>query len=252
MLAWLACPGGPYQKCANKFLIKQSLTSHVIKQVLSLPFNTLIPNMQTNQNQWISIIQSRSWTPPGCIKIKEMRLKPLFLAILALTVTAVMSAPQAPLRLTPAMEETLRAVIEEQLALHPEMKFNVTRLREIEENSRGKDGTNDDTVRCYTIFFKISISEIFDLVFLAPHDCQDGISIWNPWSYHRRWVHTKHAQDPVWKEFSLGRWGEEASNLPPTRIALFIGWLGHVDWGEVTWCGIFGSKFTKCAVKYMV
>jgi len=64
---------------------------------------------------------------------------------LALTVTAVMSAPQAPLRLTPAMEETLRAVIEEQLALHPEMKFNVTRLREIEENTRGKDGTNDDT-----------------------------------------------------------------------------------------------------------
>ena len=95
-----------------------------------------------------------------------MRLKLLFLAILALTVTAVMSAPQAPLRLTPAMEETLKAVIEEQLALHPEMKFNVTRLREIEENTRGKDGTNDDTVsmRCFTIFCKISISEVSKLI----------------------------------------------------------------------------------------
>ena len=109
--------------------------------------------------------------------MKEMRLKLLLLAILSLTVTAALSASQAPLRLTPAMEETLKAVIEEQLALHPEMKFNVTRLREIEENTKGKDGTNDDTVRCFTNFFTISISEVSDLVFLAPHDCQDGISI---------------------------------------------------------------------------
>ena len=92
--------------------------------------------------------------------MKKMRLSLLSFAILALTVTAAMSAPKAPLRLTPAMEETLKALIEEQLALHPEMKFNVTRLREIEENTRGKDGTNDDTVSCFSIFCKTSISEV--------------------------------------------------------------------------------------------
>ena len=108
----------------------------------------LTPNMQTNVSS-ISIIQSRFWTPSGCFKMK-VRLLVLIVATLAVAITAATSVPKPPLRLTPAMEETLRAVIEEQLEQHPEMKFNVTRLREIEEGTKGKDGTNDDTVRCFS------------------------------------------------------------------------------------------------------
>ena len=80
----------------------------------------------------------------------KVRLLVLIVATLAVAITAATSVPKPPLRLTPAMEETLRAVIEEQLEQHPEMKFNVTRLREIEERTKGKDGTNDDTVRCFS------------------------------------------------------------------------------------------------------
>ena len=82
----------------------------------------------------------------------KVRLVVFVAATLAVAITAATSVPKPkpPLRLTPAMEETLRAVIEEQLEQHPEMKFNATRLREIEERTKGKDGTNDDTVRCFS------------------------------------------------------------------------------------------------------
>ena len=133
-------------------MIKQSKTYYDIEHAL-YPFMMhlspkLIPNMLTNVSS-IPIIQSRFWTPSGCFKMK-VRLLVLIVATLAVAITAATSVPKPPLRLTPAMEETLRAVIEEQLEQHPEMKFNVTRLREIEERTKGKDGTNDDTVRCFS------------------------------------------------------------------------------------------------------
>lgn len=87
----------------------------------------------------------------------KVRLVVFVAATLAVAITAAMSAHKPPLQLTPAMEATLRAVIEEQLAQHPEMKFNVTRLRETEERASWKDGTNDDTVRCYTNLCKLFI-----------------------------------------------------------------------------------------------
>ena len=61
------------------------------------------------------------------------------------TVTAMKLSPSAT-RLTPAMEAALRAAIEGHLEKHPEMRFNRTRLRQIEEANANRDGTNDDTV----------------------------------------------------------------------------------------------------------
>ena len=62
-----------------------------------------------------------------------------------LTMAAVAAASSSP-RLTPAMEQTIRAVIEAQLEKRPEMRFNATRLREIQERAGKADSTNDDTV----------------------------------------------------------------------------------------------------------
>ena len=62
--------------------------------------------------------------------------------ILAIAFAAAMTTHKSPVQLPPAMEAKLRAVIEEQLEKHPEMKFNVTRLGEVNM----KDGTSDDTV----------------------------------------------------------------------------------------------------------
>ena len=62
----------------------------------------------------------------------------------ASTAAAMKLAPST--RLPPAMEATLRAAIEGHLEKHPEMRFNRTRLRQIEEANANRDGTNDDTV----------------------------------------------------------------------------------------------------------
>lgn len=77
----------------------------------------------------------------------KVKLEVFIAATLAVASTSAMSAHKPPLRLTPAMEATLKTVIEEQLAQHPEMKFNITQLKEIEGRAREQDGTNDDTVR---------------------------------------------------------------------------------------------------------
>ena len=63
-----------------------------------------------------------------------------------LTMAAVTAASSSSPRLTPAMEQTIRAVIEAQLEKRPEMRFNATRLREIRERAGKADSTNDDTV----------------------------------------------------------------------------------------------------------
>ena len=62
-----------------------------------------------------------------------------------LTMAAVAASSSSP-RLTPAMEATIRAVIEAQLEKRPEMRFNTTRLREIQDRAGKADSTNDDTV----------------------------------------------------------------------------------------------------------
>ena len=67
-----------------------------------------------------------------------------------LTAAAAMKVPGAPPssppRLTPAMEATIRAAIEAHLEKRPEMRFNTTRLREIQGRADKADSTNDDTV----------------------------------------------------------------------------------------------------------
>ena len=67
---------------------------------------------------------------------------------LAIVFAAAMTAHTSPVQLSPAMEATIRAVIEEQLEKHPEMKFNVTRLREMRDKVNMQNSTNDDTVCC--------------------------------------------------------------------------------------------------------
>ena len=79
-----------------------------------------------------------------------MKKRLLPVVVVTLAVASAMRAPKIPLQLTPAMEEALKAMIEGKLEQHPDMKFNVTRLREIEERTKGIDGTNDDTVRCFS------------------------------------------------------------------------------------------------------
>jgi len=73
-----------------------------------------------------------------------MRLACACAAVLTMAATAVALASSSP-RLTPAMEATIRAVIEAQLEKRPEMRFNTTRLREIQDRAGKADSTNDDT-----------------------------------------------------------------------------------------------------------
>ena len=77
--------------------------------------------------------------------IDTMRLACACAAVLTMAATAVAVASSSP-RLTPAMEATIRAVIEAQLEKRPEMRFNTTRLREIQDRAGKADSTNDDTV----------------------------------------------------------------------------------------------------------
>ena len=63
-----------------------------------------------------------------------------------LTMMAAVVASSSSPRLTPAMEATIRAVIEAQFEKRPEMRFNTTRLREIQDRADKADSTNDDTV----------------------------------------------------------------------------------------------------------
>ena len=70
--------------------------------------------------------------------------------ILAVAFAAALKTHKSPVQLPPAMEAKIRAVIEEHLENHPEMKFNVTQLSEVKMDM--KDGTSDDTV-CFFISY---------------------------------------------------------------------------------------------------
>ena len=72
-----------------------------------------------------------------------------FAALLAVAAVAVGTAatkvPSQPI-LTPPMEAAIRATFDAHLERRPEMRFNTTRLREIQERAQKADSTNDDTV----------------------------------------------------------------------------------------------------------
>ena len=82
--------------------------------------------------------------------------------------------PSTP-RLTPAMEETIRAVIEAQLQKRPEMRFNTTRIREIQERANKADSNNDDTVSQNIVESPARHKLSYSLA--ALDDSQKGLSI---------------------------------------------------------------------------